>query len=706
MGNENNYYLVPGSELNDIGDAIREKVDPDKEYAVEEMADAIREISTGAELPDLTNPAASGDILSGKEAIDENGNILTGTMATQTLPTPVISKSTSNQISASVTLASNGYVQSGTRTANISPVSLDSNLISENIRTGATIFGVQGSCPSVQALLTWSVSDVSGAANGFVLNSDGYWESNNKGKKSSYALCRITLNVIKAGDITLDVINFAESTYDYAIFSTLDSTYSTNMTDETAKTAHTFKGKQSASVVNISYPNVSVGNHTIDVKFIKDSSQDKNNDSVQFKVQNADSNCNHTFKHLNVTSMGEYNATADGVSGYNSVSVQDSDLKAENIKNGVNILGVAGTYKPVLEDKTFTSNGTFESTGSDGFGKVTVNVDTTCEHTFGTKHITSNGTYNASIDGHSGFTSVEVNVPIPDNYIDTSDANATADTMTEGVTAYVKGEKIEGTIPHRASDDITVEGNFVLVPKGFYEEQSGVTIPKGEVTSFVDTQGPGPSDYSKYYLQVYADVSTPGYVSGHCGSTTLLLNRYNPSGYAYDDNVHITPTTSSQTIITGDVYNPVVVDRRITVAGDADLKAENIKDGVNIFGVTGTYQGPTKVGPYFDLSALRNEGEILSHWDGYANGQSDIFFIWAGPYGGGGFGWNCLRDLEVDGGNAPVEETITYIGKAKLTGELYERVLYLVHLSITDVDLYESDSWIVDGVTTEYSHEP
>ena len=45
-----------------------------------------------------------------------------------------------------------------------------------------------------------------------------------------------------------------------------------------------FKGQQSASIVKVTYANVPVGSHFIYVKFIKDSSQNSNNDSVQFKI--------------------------------------------------------------------------------------------------------------------------------------------------------------------------------------------------------------------------------------------------------------------------------------------------------------------------------------------------------------------------------------------------------------------------------------
>lgn len=48
----------------------------------------------------------------------------------------------------------------------------------------------------------------------------------------------------------------------------------------------------------------------------------------------------------------------------------------------------------------------------------------------------------------------------------------------------------------------------------------------------------------------------------------------------------ITPTTTDQTV-NGNVF----LAGAIAVAGDANLLAENIKSGVTIFGVTGTYTG-------------------------------------------------------------------------------------------------------------------
>ena len=165
----------------------------------------------------------------------------------------------------------------------------DSNLVAENIVNGISIFGVTGTATSGEdpfantSPFTYTVNDISGAQYGFTKNSNGYYESQNKGQNSSYAICRVNLTVTKACDIVFDVINYAEGNYDYAVFGNLDSALAlSNSADSSAK--QNFKGQQSASIVNVTYSGVTVGNHYIDIKFIKDTSQHSNNDSVQFKL--------------------------------------------------------------------------------------------------------------------------------------------------------------------------------------------------------------------------------------------------------------------------------------------------------------------------------------------------------------------------------------------------------------------------------------
>ena len=54
----------------------------------------------------------------------------------------------------------------------------------------------------------------------------------------------------------------------------------------------------------------------------------------------------------------------------------------------------------------------------------------------------------------------------------------------------------------------------------------------------------------------------------------------------------VTPTTTNQTAVASGRYTT----GNVVVAGDANLKAENIAEGVNIFGVTGTHSASPKLG--------------------------------------------------------------------------------------------------------------
>lgn len=75
------YYAIEKEILVDIADATREKTGETNGILAENIAGKIREITSGIELPELTNEGSASDLLSGKQLIDGDGNKVIGNMA-------------------------------------------------------------------------------------------------------------------------------------------------------------------------------------------------------------------------------------------------------------------------------------------------------------------------------------------------------------------------------------------------------------------------------------------------------------------------------------------------------------------------------------------------------------------------------------------------------------------------------------------------
>ena len=101
---------------------------------------------------------------------------------------------------------------------------------------------------------------------------------------NSAALYRVKLNIKATATVTFKCINFAEDNFDYGLLGNLDKSLSTSASDVTTNVEKSFKGSSQESVQTYVYNAVSAGEHYIDVKFVKDSSNNYNNDSLQFIV--------------------------------------------------------------------------------------------------------------------------------------------------------------------------------------------------------------------------------------------------------------------------------------------------------------------------------------------------------------------------------------------------------------------------------------
>lgn len=72
------------SKMTALADAIRSKTGDTKKLSIDGMITSVNNIETGITLPELSNEGSSSDLLSGKELIDGEGNVITGTIATKT----------------------------------------------------------------------------------------------------------------------------------------------------------------------------------------------------------------------------------------------------------------------------------------------------------------------------------------------------------------------------------------------------------------------------------------------------------------------------------------------------------------------------------------------------------------------------------------------------------------------------------------------
>lgn len=151
---------------------------------------------------------------------------------------------------------------------------------------------------------------------------------------------------------------------------------------------------------------------------------------------------------------------------------------------------------------------------------------------------------------------------------DTSDANATIKDILEDKTAYVNGEKLTGTM--------TNNGDKVIVPNTDEQDFSAGYYNSVQVRPVTATV-----DENIKAENIKAGIDILG-VSG----TVVELNGH---------ELEVTPSTGQKVITPEENYNAItkVTVEAVTSSIDSNIKPENIKAGVTILGVTGTYQGET-----------------------------------------------------------------------------------------------------------------
>lgn len=219
----------------------------------------------------------------------------------------------------------------------------------------------------------------------------------------------------------------------------------------------------------------------------------------------------------------------------------------------------------------------------------------------GTKSISQNGT---GIDVTT-YASVDVNVPHPTPSLQSKTATPTEsqqiitpdsgyDALSSVTVGAIDNEYVGTGVTRRSSSDLTTSGATVTVPSGYYESQVSKAVTSGtagtpattiSVTPSISVSSGGLITASASGSKSVTPTVSAGYVSSGTAGT-ITVSGSNTEQLTTKGATTYTPGTSDQTISSGTYLTGTQ-----TISGDSNLVATNIKNGVSIFGVTGSYSG-------------------------------------------------------------------------------------------------------------------
>ncbi len=248
----------------------------------------------------------------------------------------------------------------------------------------------------------------------------------------------------------------------------------------------------------------------------------------------------------------------------------------------------------------------------------------------------------------------------PTESAQTVTADSGYDALSSVSVGAISSTYVGSGITRRSSSNLTASGATVTVPAGYYSAQatksvttmnlptsasssatsgytSKATISRSTSDQYINI-APGYNSAGGYYkINAVANgvVTAPSSISGSSatvstGTNTLTLTKsvsvtpnvttagYVSTGTAGNSSVSLTAsvTTKAAATITPGTTNKTIASGTYltgtqTISGDADLTAANIKKGVQIFNVTGTYTS----------DATAAAGDIVSGETAYVNGN-------------------------------------------------------------------------------------
>ena len=190
--------------------------------------------------------------------------------------------------------------------------------------------------------------------------------------------------------------------------------------------------------------------------------------------------------------------------------------------------------------------------------------------------------------GNERINNVSISFTSSDGGTNTNDATLTSGTqMLQGITAYSKGTKYTGTIPSKASADITVTANTVKVPAGYYSTANTKIVAETTVaTPAISVSSDG--------LITASSAQTAGYVAAKTTTANMQLTTQSAKTIAPSSSAQVAVGAGKYT--TGDITVSAVPTETKTITANGTYSPSN-----------GKYFSSVKVAVASDAVALQEK---------------------------------------------------------------------------------------------------
>lgn len=528
--------IITKDTLVDIADAIRQKTGTTEKILVSTLASEVSKIKTDVNISKLSNPATASDVLDNKEFINQNGDKVTGTIATKTssdittsgatvtVPKGYYASNTSKSVATatqatpSITVSSNGlitayatqttgYVSGGTKS---SAKQLDTQTAKTITPSASSQVAVEAGKYTTGAVTVEAVPSVDQAVPSIVVNSYGLVTASTD-QSAGYVSGGIKSAAKQLATQSAKTIIPTESSQ----VAVASGVYTTGEVTVAAIPATT----QATPTITINNNGLITATATQTAGYV---SAGTKSGTKQLTTQAAQTITPKTSDQT--IASGRYLTGTQTIKG-------DANLIPANIVSGKSIFGVAGTASsggvelpeltnPATASDTLAGKDFIDQDGKKVTGTIatktssnltasgaTVTVPAGYYASNATKSVTTatqatpsvsidaNGKITASATQTAGYVSAGTKTgtkqltvqaaktvtptkssqtavasgvyttgtvtvaAIPSQYIETTDATATADEIFEGETSYVNGKKVTGTFT--IANEITEQDNLI-----------------------------------------------------------------------------------------------------------------------------------------------------------------------------------------------------------------------------------------------------